>query len=111
MSRKLDTNSRIPWEDYMEKKISFPPSLILIIVSVLLLSRCDSRKNNDNTSSALLLLSSSSHPAGASLSFTMAYVTGKTDPTGSSDTGTATIPNAYWIGETSGIDFCLVRTQ
>ena len=77
------------------------------IFSVLAFLACEEKKN-DNSSLSLLLLGGGGLSAGDTttytfegVSFVMAYVPGGlTFPTGTNDDGTATVEDAYWIGET-----------
>lgn len=77
-----------------------------MLCSAMAFTACVKKSGDNNT--LLLLLLSGWHSAGDKVtftadgvSFTLAYVPGgKTFPTGANDDGTATVANAYWIGET-----------
>jgi sulfatase modifying factor 1 len=78
---------------------------LIIICCVLALNAC---KEDGGTNQSLITLFGGGLSAGDmktytadSVSFNMAYVPGgKTFPTGVNDDGSATVVNAYWIGET-----------
>jgi formylglycine-generating enzyme len=84
---------------------NFKVSLLLIIALTMFFSCDDSGKSNDNN----LLMLLGGKKAGTKTTFSvpaipiswnMVYVPGKTFPTGTDDSGTATVPEGYWIGET-----------
>jgi formylglycine-generating enzyme len=80
-------------------KIQIKFAAILILAVALAFTACGG--SDDNGTATVVAPGDKAAFTADSVSFNMAYVPGgKTFPTGVDDSGSATVANAYWIGET-----------